>query len=277
MDNLEHISEGCAVGEIAALAGLAFEIKKAAQEGTPFVTLPDGYQVHDLERLLPRPVRKRGHFVLRDASSFIAYFKLHQLGSTIYGTVEPPRFVAVIDDHRKDEPGWREHTAEYACPLSVEWKTWREASGKGKSQAEFAQFIEDNLPDITKPEAAHMLEVSRSLEAKKKVDFASAVRLSNGEVQFTYNEELQGTTAKGQFNVPEEFEIAIPVFEGGPRYAITCRLRYRIAEGKGLVMWHELVRAHKVLEHAVMEVWEEISSQTGQTIFHGTPDTRTRP
>lgn len=260
----------------ALAAGYAMAEPRLAEIGAnneiPFVVVPEGYRAEALEHLCERPAHKRAKVELRDAASFIAYFKLHQIGSTIWGTIEPPRFVAVFDDHRKDEPGWRQHTATYSCPLSPEWRTWIQTSGKGRKQAEFAQFIEDNLPDIIEPEAAHMLEVSRSLEAKKKVNFASGIRLSNGEVQFTYNEEIQGTTQKGQLNVPEEFVIAIPVFENGPRYRITCRLRYRISEGEGLVMWHEVVRPHKVLEDAVMEVWQEIAGQTGVTIFHGNPN-----
>lgn len=260
----------------ALAAGFAMSDPKRAEIGAdneiPFVVVPEGYEVADLERLCERPAHKRGSVTLRDAESFIAYFKLHQLGSTIWGTIDPPRFVAVLDDHRRDEPGWREHTATYTCPISKEWAIWSRNSGKGCAQTEFAQFIEDNLPDVIEPEAAQILEISRSLTAKKKVDYTSAVRLANGEVQFIYQEEIQGTTQKGQLQIPEEFVIAIPVFENGPRYKLTARLRYRIAEDtKRLVMWFDLLRPHKVLEDAVMEVWREIAEQTGASIFHGSP------
>lgn len=35
-------------------------------------------------------------------------------------------------------------------------------------------------------------------------------------------------------------------------------------------MWYEIIRAHKILEDAVNEVWREIEHKTGLTIFNGT-------
>ena len=116
-----------------------------------------------------------------------------------------------------------------------------------------------------------MLEVSRTLEAKKKVNFASGIRLANGEVQFTYEEQIQGTAAKGQIKVPETFVLGIPVFHGGPRYHVEARLRYRIADGGAMTMWYDLLRPHKIIEHAALEVWKEIETETGESILHGSP------
>lgn len=240
----------------------------------PYVVLPEGYTVKDVESTLANPTRKRGKATLSDTASFIAYFMRHAAPneSAIYGNFDPPSFTAVLDDHSTDgTAGWREHVAKYACPLSVEWATWTGANKVKMKQVDFAQFIEDNLPDIVEPAAAHMLEVSRTLEAKKAVNFASGVRLANGEVQFTYEEKVDGSAGKGQFHVPEIFSIGIPVFQRGVRYRIEARLRYRIAEGGQLAMWFDLVRHHKVLEDAVVETWAEIEAKTGQTIFNGAP------
>ena len=239
--------------------------------GTPYLFAPDGYRVIDLEHLLQTPVRKRGHFKFNDAASFVAYFKRHQMASTIYATLNPAKFVAVLDDHRSDEPGWRDHIASYECPLSVEWKAWTGSNKKVFKQPDFAQFIEDNLPDIVEPSGADMLEISRTLEAKKKVDFASGIRLSNGQVEITYNETINGTAGKGKIQIPETFSIGIPVLEGGERYKVEARLRYRISEGD-LVLWYDLLRPHKTHEDAIMGVWKHIAEETKVTILNGLPD-----
>lgn len=272
MDELTNTPASDVQAAINAGAALGFAKLPDEGGGIPYAVVPEGYRIEELEALLPTPARQRGASHLRDAASFAAYFKRHESdNSTIWGTIDPPRFVAVFDDHGADGiAGWREHTATYACPLSPEWNTWKSRDGKQMAQTDFAQFVEDNLPDIIAPEAAAILEISRTLTAKKKVDYTSAVRLSNGEVQFAYQEEIQGTTTKGQIQIPEEFVIAIPVFENGPRYRITARLRYRIDDGsKRLVMWFDLLRPHKVLEDAVNEVWQEIADTTGREIFHG--------
>lgn len=235
-------------------------------EGHPYTVIPQGATVADLEHMLLTPQRRKGKVTLRDTDSFIQYVIVERTDETrIYANTEPPSFTAVFNDG----PGWKDHRAVYSCPLSREWTTWNGSSGKSATQEQFAQFIENNLPDVANPPAAEMLEISRSLEAKKKVNFASGIRLSNGQNELTYEEEISGTAAKGKLQVPETFTIGIPVFEGGERYAVEARLRYRIADGGKLAMWYELVRPHKILEDAVANVRKVIAEGTNAPIFNG--------
>lgn len=252
----------------ADLTAAALNVREVGTN--PFVITPEGYRVADLENMLPTPTRKRGNATMNDAGSFIAYVNSEEgEGTRLYGTLNPPHFTAVLNDSVGGTIGWGDHKVNYACPLSIEWKTWTGQSGKQMNQEGFAQFIENNLPDIAVPPAADMLEISRSLEAKKKVNFASGVRLSNGQNELVYEEQISGTAAKGKLSVPEEFTIGIPVLEGGERYAVTARLRYRIQEGGKLAMWFELVRPHKIVEDAASAVWKAIEEGTGHTIFNG--------
>ncbi len=220
---------------------------------------------------LQMPVRKRGSVTLHDVGSFIQLVLAEKTKATrLYGNVNPPSFVAVFNDNADSHiAGWQDHRAKYSCPLSPEWKTWTASSGKQMSQADFAAFIENNLPDIAHPPAADMLEISRSLEAKKKVNFASGIRLANGQNELTYEEEITGTAQKGQLNVPEEFTIGIAVLEGGVSYAVQARLRYRIADSGKLTMWFELIRPHKVVEDAAREVWSQIEAGTELCVLNG--------
>lgn len=227
----------------------------------PFLVVPHDMKVHSLEHLLPAPLRKKGTRQFKDSASFIHYVNEHKLESTSLAySIDPPKFLATIDDHGAT-PGWRDHLAVYDCPLAKEWVIWTFNSGKAKNQTDFAKFIEDNLPDVANPPAADMLEISRTLEAKKAVNFKSGVRLSDGKNEFTYEEDIKGTAANGRLAIPEEFTIGIPVLEGGPRYAVQARLRYRIQDAK-LVMWFDLVRPHKILEDAIGEVRNAIAEAT---------------
>jgi len=252
----EAINAGAALTEIKTI------------ESTSFVVVPEGYEVKTLEHLKQQPTRRFGSVTLRDTASFIEFVNSEKgEASRIYGAYQPPGFVAVLNDHNRAlGPGWKDHRAVYSCPVA-----WKAMDGKPMNQEQFAQFIENNLPDIANPPAAEMLEISRSLEAKKKVNFASGLRLSNGENQLTYEEQIEGTASKGQLKVPELFTIGIPVLEGGARYGVEARLRYRIADGGKLGMWYELVRPHKIIEDAVGEVWLQIQAETGITILNGSP------
>jgi len=239
----------------------------------PMVVLPAGAQVHWLDNILPNPHRAKGTVALRDMASFVRYVGERKTAATrIYGTQAPkPGFVAVLNDHLGQDlaPGWRDDRATFDCPLSREWLTWTASSGKVMSQEDFARFIEDNLPDVAEPPAADMLEISRSLEAKKKVNFASGVRLSNGQNQLTYEESIEGTAAKGRLLVPETFALGIAVFETGDRYRVEARLRYRIADGGKMTMWYDLLRPHKVLEDALMFVWRAIEAELDIKVLNG--------
>jgi uncharacterized protein YfdQ (DUF2303 family) len=260
---------------IATLAINAAGVRKAADEARPFVILAEDQKVEDLERHLQAPTRRRGTLTLRDVASFVAAVKAHASDSTtLYRTVEPPQFVAVFNDHHAEHgPGWGDHRAVYACPLSPEWKAWKGSDKRQMQQAEFAQFVEDNLPDVVEPPAAAMLEIARTLQAKKKVNFASGIRLDNGETQFTYEEKIDGSAGgKGQFKVPEVFKIGVPVFEGGDSYAVNARLRYRITDQGGLIMWFDLERPHKIVEDAVEQMRKQIETETGRPTLNGARD-----
>lgn len=265
--NFAGLSDAATAAELAIVSTAP---QSAAPDAAPFVMAPAGYAVVSVEHTLPEPVRAHGTITVHDARSFCELVaQLRDSRTRLYGLHGPqPTFVAVLNDHQRNSPAWRDHRVAYNCPLSREWKTWTATDGKAMSQAEFARWMEDNAIDCVEPAAADMIEIARSLEAKKKVNFASGVRLSDGQTEFTYEEEIKGTAAKGKLQIPEVFVVALPPLEGGARYRLDARLRYRIDSGR-LVMWFDLLRPHKVLEHAASEVWGQIATTLGCQIING--------
>jgi uncharacterized protein YfdQ (DUF2303 family) len=255
----------------AALSDPMSPIPPDKGSATPFVVVPEGYKVHDLERLFPVPTRPKGGTALFDADSFIRFVMENKDGATrvYYRTQPTPGFRAVFNDTTGNAAGWGDHVATYDCPLSIEWKTWIAKNGVRMSQEDFAKFMEDNALDCVTPPAADMIEIARTLEAKKKVNFASGIRLATGQTEFTYEEDIQGTAGKGRLQVPEVFTIGLPVFEGGERYAVESRLRYRIADGGKLSLWYDLVRPHKIVDAALREVLLIIEARAEVKAFNG--------
>lgn len=250
---------------------------------TPVLVLPEGFSVSNLEKLLNAPTRKRGTTVLNDAESFIFVVNDQKGDNTrLFSTINPPTFTAVFNADAKDA-GWSDHKAKYNAPISPEWGQWNQADGKRMNQVEMARFIEANMIDIVpmapNPEARHpgspdgatFLEICHTLEAKKKVNFKSSVRLPDGSTQFTYDEDVQGSAVNGTMSIPEQFTIGVPVFENGDKWMVDVRFRYRIEEGGRLSMWLELVRPHKTIETAVKELREQIAEKTGLTVLNGSP------
>lgn len=262
---------------IADLSAATIGVQFIGERSIPFVVVPEGYTVEKLERLLPEPTRRRGADLVRDVASFIAVVnRFKNAATTLYRRTRPePRFLACFNDHSPEAPGWRDHCVVYECPISPEWHEWTKASGRSMSQTDFALFIERNLPDLVTmeggPTPAQMLEVSRTLQAKKKVNFASGTRLDNGEIQFRYEEQIEGTAGKGDIKIPEQFHLGIPVFEGGEPYAVVARLRYRIGERGELSMWFDLERPHKIVEDAVLQLVAKVEVDTGLVPINGEP------
>lgn len=259
--------ENNTVTQIAALALQGAEIKTVG--GIPFALVPEGYTAELLEKYLPAPARKRGDTRVQDQAGFLAVFNRHKTpdSTVIYADRKAAAFRAVFNDHTPEGAGWRDHTATYACPKSNEWQIWTKHDGEKMTQEAFARFIEQNLVDIYEPAAAHMLEISRELVAKKSANFSSSIRLSNGSHQFHYDEDIKGSTKSGNLEVPETFVIGLPVFLNGEAYKIQARLRYRIKEQQ-LEMWYELVRPHDVYEDAFNAVHKAIADATGCEIVN---------
>ena len=261
----------------AVTAQLAADLTVSQQKvqyinGAPVLILPQGMNVKTFETTMLAPMRKKGTVTLNDAESFVAVVVDQKTDYTrLFSTISPPTFTAVFN-HNADGAGWGDHKAQYNAPLAPEWKAWTGIDGKKLNQVEIAQFIENNLVDVAEPEGATLLEICRTLEAKKKVTFASSIRLSDGNNQFTFSEEVQGSAQQGQLSIPEVFVIGVPVFENGEKWRVDVRLRYRIEEGGRLVMWVELVRPHKVIEEAVKELRARIAEGTGMAILNGTPN-----
>jgi len=258
--------------EARAIAALAAAGQQPlVVEGVPVLILPEGYRLHQMDHLAAAPARKKGNTVLNDLASLIDVVKEQKTPSThLYGTLNPPSFVAVFNDTH-DAAGWGDHKASYTPPVSPEWLNWIKFNGTKQDQAALAQFIEDNVDDVVEPEGALLLEICRTLQAKKDVNFVSHTRASDGSVAFTYDEDVKGSSpVRGGMAIPEQFIIGIPVFENGDRWRVTVRLRYRLAGGQ-LTMWYELVRPHKVIEVAVKDIREKLAAGTELHVLNGTP------
>jgi uncharacterized protein YfdQ (DUF2303 family) len=230
--------------------------------------VPQGYSLHALKEHLTEPERVCQHVTLLTSDDFLACWKRFKSDSSVvFGDERNATYRAIVDFHAADgTPKWCSHMATYACPKSKEWEVWNGSNGKRMTQAAFAEFIEDNYPDIIKPSHAEMIQVSTNLQAKKSVAFSQATRLDNGQSQLVYQEEVKGTVESskgGTMKVPDGFTLKLAVFLGGTAYQLDARLRYRIDDGK-LQIWYDLHRPHKVVEAATQAVTQAIRKGIGE-------------
>lgn len=258
--------------EQGALTG---EHKMVSIGDIPYAVVPNGAEMVSLEKLLATPFRKRGMAQMTDVTSFIRYVNDHKTESTavfVSGTSSPV-FTACIDYHGKEteedgQPGWREHVARFNPVFSEEWNAWMAGQGQQKDQEQFALFIEQRQLDIQTPSGADLLELTTNLQATTTLDLRQAITLQSGLVQVSYDEK-QTTASKGtEVTIPKELALAIPVYRGGKRYALTARLRYRI-HGRKMLFWTEVMEIPRTLDYVNTEFCDAVAKQTGITPYVG--------
>lgn len=236
------------------------------------VVVPEGFAVKDIRDMLPPPPRPREAVELLTAQSFCDYVTRFGRAdrTVVFADEQKAEFRAVLDYHSADgSRGTCDHVARYLCPASPQWVAWAAASGKLMPQADFARFIENNLPDIINPPAADMLGVALTLQVKKDATYSSDLRLDNGQTQFRYEETIRGTSRAGDLNIPDTFTLMLPVFVGDMSISIVARLRYRIQDQK-LVIGYELVRPEMTRLAAVQTVTSQVQQKlAGYPLFIG--------
>ena len=263
------------IQQIAKMATANLQpIQLTNRESIPYAVVPDGYEVVSLEkqifhneRVRPSRIRKTSP-ELASVPSFVEYVNRFKTEGTLIVYSEAHQlFKAILDYHQHSEmPAWCEHEVSLRLKNTIAASVWIAQNRKSLNQAAFAEFIEDNAADLV--DAAGMIEVSRSLQATKKVEFTSDIRLDNGQVQLKYNETINGSTQQGSREIPETFDILLPLFPGEAPSNLKARLRYRIENGQ-LLMWYVLVDLQRHLQNRIESAIEVISKQTEVKVLRG--------
>lgn len=249
---------------------LTAEVHRLAENARPYRVALDG-SIQSLEGFLPAPVSVRGELQVYDAASFVDYVQRFKDADTVIFADKVARsFTAVLDYHAVGAPRWGRHRAVLAARETEAWKRWTAQDGEKMNQADFAQFIEDNIPDIAKPAGAELVEIARTLEAKKDVQFQSVIRPQNGSVNFHYSEQVQGNARGGDLAIPEEFILGLIPFEGCEKYKVVARLRYSIQAGGRLARF-DLLRLEDIVEEAFAEITGDVKGGVGDTLILSGP------
>ena len=264
--------------ELSATAAAPVQIGDAYHH----VVVPIGYKLEDIsrsiEKLMPNPHRKGGTVTVKDLDSLLLVCADQNAADSeraadfgyIYADPENRKITAVFNDHRLT-PGWRDHRAEFKAEYTPEFQKWISQDKKQFGQTEFAEFIEDNMADITEPAAAALLEMATTIQAKTDINFSSAKRLQNGQVQLGYTETIDARAgANGAMEIPKEFALGLRIFKNGAGYKLKARLKYRLHSG-AIKFWYELDRPERSIEDAFSGYVVILREKSGYQVLLGTP------
>ena len=226
------------------------------------------------------PLRKTGDVTLTQHDSFTAYLAKHALPETeLWADIDKDRVVAVINAHgpASGDPddegtaGWGDHRATLQLVTTPDWRAWVDNDGKLMAQVDFAEFVEQHLPNFVRPTAADMLELAQTIKGSTKVSWEAGKRVKSGETTLEYREDVSATAGKkGSVEIPDTIDLALQVYEAGAAYRVTARFRYRMSAG-GLTLGYVLERAADVKRDAFSGVVNTVASDSGRDVWHGTP------
>lgn len=186
-------------------------------------------------------------------------------------------FRAVINDYAPadDAPkSHHSHVATFQPKASRELLAWQAKDGKPfEGNIAFAEWLEDQHYDVTKPPGADFLQMALSMKIEGTTKFMNAHTLADGSTTIDIAKIVNGTaqnSAGNRIKIPQQFEIAIPVFEGldQPKYKFEARFRHRLRD-QDLHIHYQLIRPHKVIELAARTLITSLEKQlSGVPIYY---------
>lgn len=313
------------------LTALASSLKGAeiinGDKPTPILTVPNDRRVVDMvplikafEAVQSAPYRRRGLYSAADIASLLKWgdnnavadqpifaagletlakpgmWKAPILSMTLianYSTLDTEKGAGF------NAPAWHDLQAQYRFPISEQWLAWAGGDSTWVDQGDFAQFIENRMPDLTSrvgdtatgpgeaipdylqaliasygdgAEGApgDILTLSRGLEITVNSGVKAAVRLQSGETEISYTEEHSQGAAAGKVKVPSLFWIRIPLFLDSTPQLVGVRLRYRVLGGK--VKWSYALYAPERVVADTFHAYVEVAIAAGRTVYFGAAD-----
>ncbi len=301
--NINNRTEAEAIAAIQKRAAEVQPVSLEAADGAPMaLAVPTGTSMHSVKQLLDEyrdaPERRAGLAILQDLASFIDHAnRFKDEDSAIFASRKGPTDVSltsVFDYHRKGPTGaprFGKHRGMYQFPVSDEWKAWALNSGKPMGQAEFAEFLEAHITDIStatdgpsaraladalgNPDFASpskLLELSKGLSVRVDMKMSNAQNTSTGETSMIFTAEHKDENGAA-LKVPSAFVLAIPVFRNGQAYQVPARLRYRLDRESGKVKWlFDLYKPEKFFDDAFGDACATAAKGTELPLFQGTPE-----
>lgn len=265
MSEFQDIEAEAVAGATLGIAAAAVEAFDHSAPGQ-FAVVPDGFKVESLEQFQVAPNRMQAKLAVAGAPGFIGYVNRWGGEGTLITVNRTARSISATLDHGDGEsPQFRDHSITLTSRISPELTEWLTISKKPLGQRTLAEFLEDHATEVSRPDAAAIMDMVLTFEATKKVSFKSGVRLQNGDRQLTYSEETQGNGTSGTVMIPERITVVAPIFDGGDTEPVDFVLRYSIEEGAltfRLHMHQQEVR----LREAFGRIVDEVDSHLGEGI-----------
>ena len=242
----------------------------AHEDGRRHVFVPKGYDLREVTDPTHLPGHIRQRVSVDDRASLTAYAnRFSDTRSLLMADYDSGTIAAHLDWHADNDhalaPQHSAHSVTLGLRDSEEYARWAAMENALHTQQDFAIFIEENVADVSDPDAATLLEICRELEATQGASFKSGTRLDNGDRAFLYENE---THVKSEMVVPSEIRLAIPLYQGEAPSTITAKFRFRVKPDALYLgfTWH---RVEYQRQATFRQMATTAAEETGLPVFFG--------
>lgn len=186
-----------------AITAADYAVGSALEPGQPgFVALPDNFETHDLEKLLPQRRRARGNMQTAYVKPFADYATSYAgPGAAVFVDASEMKAKAVLDLGTVERPGHADNLATLAPAKTAAYAALCAINGRPQTQQALAEFFEDWL-DLGGMgfQAADGSDIpaTRALAAVRRITIESARKVDSEEKQLSANrtafESVQATS-----------------------------------------------------------------------------------
>ncbi len=231
-DAIQELSKAQAI--TAACAQVA-----ALKTNGAAVALPNEFQVHDLEKLLPTRRRARGTMETSSIADFAAYVAQHQeKGAAVF--VSPNAMVAnaVLNLGTPEAPGHADNRAQFKPRMTAAYSALTQvAQGQALEQSRVAEFLEDWAHVITCFHEAAELSPGKAVAAVRNITIDALRKVEASEQQLSASKSaFESVTASSKETLPTHVYFKCVPFHEFAERTFVMRLGIRTSDKPAITL-----------------------------------------
>lgn len=149
--------------------------------------LPSDFALHDLEKFAENRRRMRGTMETSIVADFARYTDLNaEVGACVFVDQASMKAVAVLNMGEPDEPGHADNVAVYKAKATAAFTALGAvAHGRGLTQQQVAEFLEDWQPLIQCEREGEVVATPKAIAAVRKITIEALKKLESTEQQLS--------------------------------------------------------------------------------------------
>lgn len=233
---------------------------------TNLVSLPDNFNLVDLEKYLPNRRRARGSMETSNIKAFATYVTLHmQVGTTVFVSHKSMVANAVLNLGTPFAPGHADDRAQLKPDMTAAYAALRQvAQGQALDQARVAEFMEDWPGCITCYNEAGELSHKHAIAAVRNITIEGLRKVEASVEQLSATKStFEAVTATGKEPLPTFIYFACEPYHGFESRTFVMRVGIRTNDKPALTL--RIVNAELHEEEMAQELCQKVSDAIGDT------------